>query len=227
MNVCNYINNYSDVYINPVTNEVYREGDKLKNLRLAETLKIIAEEGADAIYSDGGTLGHEFVRDIQKHGGLVTMNDLLSYTPKWGGTVSKKLFNGDRLHTTPIPSAGCLIPFILNILEGYQIQERTFEFHDENKLLYHRIVEAFKFAFAERTKLGDVMTVDVVETVRELQNVNFANRIITFINDEHTFNDTNYYGAKGVLDVDYGTSHVSILAPNGDAVALTTTINSM
>lgn len=199
----------------------------MKNLKLAETLKIIAAEGVDAIYSEKGSLGHKMVEEIQANGGVVTMDDFRSYNPKWGSSVSTKLFNGDTLHTTPIPSSGCLITFILNILEGYKLYENSFKYHDENKLIYHRIVEAFKFAFGERTKLGDVLNADVVETVRELQNVDYANRIITFINDEHTFNDTSYYGAKGHVALDYGTAHVSILASNGDAVSLTSTINYM
>jgi len=215
------------LYINPATNTIYHEGEKMKNPKLAETLKIIAEEGVDAIYSEKGSLGHKLVEEIQANGGVVSMDDFRIYNPKWGSSVSTKLFNGDTLHTTPIPSSGCLITFILNILEGYKLYENSLKYHDENKLIYHRIVEAFKFAFGERTKLGDVLNADVVEAVRELQNVDYANRIITFINDEHTFNDTSYYGTKGSVTPDYGTAHVSILAPNGDAVALSSTINYM
>ncbi|KAL7048243.1 hypothetical protein ACKWTF_003283 [Chironomus riparius] len=216
---------FRDLYINPATNTIYHEGEKMTNPKLAETLKIIAEEGVDAIYSEKGSLGHKLVEEIQANGGVVSMDDFTSYNPKWGSSVSTKLFNGDTLHTTPIPSSGCLIPFILNILEGYKLYENSLKYHDENKLIYHRIVEAFKFAFGERTKLGDVLNADVVEAVRELQNVDYANRIITFINDEHTFNDTSYYGVKGPVTADYGTAHVSILATNGDAISLTTTIN--
>lgn len=220
-------NNYRDLYVNPDTNKVYQEGDIIKNLKLAETLKIIAEEGADAIYSDNGSLGPKLVDEIRAHGGIVTMNDFVAYNPKWGGTVSTKLFNGDTLHTTPIPSSGCLIAFILNIIEGYQIYQNSYDYHNENKLIFHRIVEAFKFAFGFRTKLGDIKSADVVEIVRNLQNVSFADEIITFINDETTHNDTEYYGAEGEIRLDYGTTHVSILASNGDAIALTSTINSV
>jgi gamma-glutamyltranspeptidase / glutathione hydrolase / leukotriene-C4 hydrolase len=213
------------MYVNPDTDKIYEEGERIKNVKLAETLSIIAEEGAGSIYSARGSLGQKFVDEIQANGGIVTMDDLRSYNPKWGSTVSTKLFNGDRLHTTPLPSSGCLLTFILNVLEGYKIQENSFDYHNQNKLLFHRIVEAFKFAFGYRTRLGDVMNADVVETERELQSNEFANRIITYINDEHTFNDTNYYGAKGTVNLDYGTAHLSILASNGDAVSLTSTIN--
>ncbi len=46
------------------------------------------------------------------------------------------------------------------------------------------------------------------------------------INDSFTVNDPSYYGADIYLPVeDHGTAHASILAPNGDAVSVTSTVN--
>ncbi len=45
------------------------------------------------------------------------------------------------------------------------------------------------------------------------------------INDTATVNDPTYYGANYTLVEDHGTSHLSVIAPNGDAVALTSTQN--
>ena len=45
------------------------------------------------------------------------------------------------------------------------------------------------------------------------------------INDSITINDPKYYGSDFQLTEDHGTSHTSVLAPNGDAVAVTSTIN--
>jgi len=44
------------------------------------------------------------------------------------------------------------------------------------------------------------------------------------IRDSMTFKDVRYY-AQSFSDADYGTTHVAVLAPNGDAVSVTTTIN--
>ena len=44
-------------------------------------------------------------------------------------------------------------------------------------------------------------------------------------NDERTFNETDHYEANFFSPEDHGTAHISVLAPNGDAVAVTTTIN--
>lgn len=46
------------------------------------------------------------------------------------------------------------------------------------------------------------------------------------INDSHTLNDNEYYGTEYfMLPNESGTTHVSIVAENGDAVAVSTTIN--
>lgn len=194
---------------------------------MAETFKIIAREGANAIYSSEGSLGQKLVDEIQANGGIVTMDDLRIYQPKYAPSVKAKLFQGDILHTTNLPSSGCVLAFILNLLEGYKFHENSFDFHRGNKLIYHRIVEAFKFGFGFRTSLGDEMSEEVTETFLNLLDVDFAANIRTLINDERTFNSSEYYRANGSVTLDHGTGHISILAPNGDAVAFTSTINSM
>jgi gamma-glutamyltranspeptidase/glutathione hydrolase/leukotriene-C4 hydrolase len=45
------------------------------------------------------------------------------------------------------------------------------------------------------------------------------------INDFYTINDPAYYGADYYQPDDHGTTHMSVIAPNGDAVAVTSTIN--
>lgn len=45
------------------------------------------------------------------------------------------------------------------------------------------------------------------------------------INDTQTSNDPRYYGGDFSVEDDHGTSHTSVLAPNGDAVAVTSTVN--
>lgn len=217
---------FRDLYVNSETGVVYQEGDIIKNLPLANTLRVIAREGVDAIYGDG-SLAEKMIEEINANDGIVTLDDLRIYKPKWDKSVSTKLFTGDTLHTPPIPSSGCIFTFILNILEGYNFHEESFEHHQEEKLIYHRIVEAFKFGFGMRTKLGDEINAEIVKIVRELTDVDFATHIRALINDDHTFDNASYYGANGSVTVDYGTGHISILAQNGDAVSLTSTINSM
>ena len=52
---------------------------------------------------------------------------------------------------------------ILNILQNYNITSK-----DDNPLLYHRIVEAFKFAYAERSLLGDPNDPEITDLMQKV-----------------------------------------------------------
>ena len=69
---------FRESFIDPETNSTYLEGQSIKRLRLAKTLKIIAEEGAEALYT--GSLVEGFVKDIQDHNGIITKEDMKNYT---------------------------------------------------------------------------------------------------------------------------------------------------
>lgn len=198
----------------------------MKHPKLAATLKVIANEGSDAIYG-GGSLAQKLIDELKAADGIITMEDLRNFQPKWGKPFETKLFNGDSLYTFPLPTCGAVLNFIMNIIDGYGIQEHSLEFHKQDKLFYHRLIEAFKFGFAKRTKLGDEMTEEVVKTLAELASREYANSIRSVISDDKTFNDFEHYGANATVQVDHGTAHISVLAPNGDAVALTSTINDV
>lgn len=88
------------------------------------------------------------------------------------------------------------------------------------------MTEAMKFAYAKRTFLGDDNSEELLEIIEELKNKNFANFIKSRINDTHTYDrNVTYYGAKFSPSEDHGTAHMSILAPNGDAISVTSSIN--
>lgn len=172
-------------------------------------------------------MGQKLVDEIQTAGGIITMDDLRNFQPKWGKPTASELFNGEVLYTFPMPATGHVINFIFNVLNGYNFQDHSLDFHKQEKLIYHRIIEAFKFGFAARTKLGDEESAEVLKTLGELASREHADDIRAMIRDDKTFNDFAYYGANASVVADHGTGHISILASNGDAVALTTTINLM
>lgn len=199
----------------------------MRNHKLANALKIIAEEGSDAIYG-GGSLAQDLVNEIQNAGGIVTMEDLRVYQPKWGRPIESRLFNGDRLFSCPLPSTSSLITFVFNILEAFRFHENTLDYYqNEYPLFYHVLVEAFKFTFAMRTKLGDESSEGVLNAVADMSNLTYVEYIQNRIRVDRTFEDIGYYGANSTSVEDHGTAHFSILASNGDAVSITATINDV
>ncbi|KAG5666825.1 hypothetical protein PVAND_014835 [Polypedilum vanderplanki] len=205
-----------EIFIDPETNKLYKEGEKVKRLKLAETLEIIARDGANAIYG-GGEIGRMLIEDVQKMNGILTEEDLMNYEVKWSTSLTSKIINNQTLHTFPIPSSGAIINFIFNVLSNYKLS------HDS--LSYHRIIEAFKFAYAKRSYLGDENSTKVLEMMENLLSQSYANEISSKINDTKTFNNPEHYEALYGNIEDKGTSHISILAPNGDAISVTSTIN--
>lgn len=65
-----------------VNGDVKKEGDLLQYLKLADSLEIVAKEGADAIYSMNGSLIRDVVNDIRNAGGIITEQDLINYDVK-------------------------------------------------------------------------------------------------------------------------------------------------
>lgn len=78
------------------------------------------------------------------------------FSPRWEKPIAIGLSNKLMMYTVPPPGSGVLTAFILNVLDGLlgrsDDRPRTTA---KDPLTYHRIAEAFKHAFAQRTKLAD------------------------------------------------------------------------
>lgn len=210
----------SEIYINPATNDVYQEGDFIKRTKLAETLEIIQSEGADSLYNNG-TVAKRIVEDIKNIGGLVTIEDLMQYKVRWEEAVSSKLSNNRTLFGIPLPGSGALVTFILNVLRDYLPNEQSTK-------SMHRITEVFKYAYAKRTALGDDhFSSSASKMLKNLTDLNVAEEIRKLIDDTKTYNDYKHYGAIVSQRDDHGTANIAVLAPNGDAIVATGTINTL
>lgn len=120
----------------------------------------------------------------------------------------------------PLPGSGNVLNYMLNILDGYD------DLNVNDSLSWHRIVESMKHGYGLRTQLGDPSFVPGIgRTLQKLMNKNYAAFIRDSILDNQTFSEFADYGAIFSNEEDHGTAHVSILAPNGDAVSATSTIN--
>ena len=80
-------------------------------------------------------------------------NDILNFRVSWEEPLSFKLSGGQTLYTATPPSSGAIVGGTLKILDhfGYHFKPNL----NEESLTIYRYIEATKFAFAQRTKLGD------------------------------------------------------------------------
>ncbi|CAH1233871.1 GGT1 [Branchiostoma lanceolatum] len=201
------------------------ENQIMKRPQLAETLRAIAAGNADTFYR--GEIAAYLVKDIQYANGIITLQDLRDYRVNVTSALSISLDGPEGTLTVlspPPPASGAVLSLILHILEGYGFSTSSVQGFDNQVLTYHRMVEAFKFGFAKRTELGDPHFVNVNEAVKNMTSRAYADSLRLKINDSRTYNYT-YYGPSYAMPPDGGTSHLSVLAPNGDAVAVTSTIN--
>ncbi|KAL7742787.1 hypothetical protein ACLKA6_019599 [Drosophila palustris] len=207
----------SEIFINPATQTVYQEGEIMYRRVLADSLDIIAKEGPEVIYR-GGRIGRMLVEDIQEMGGIITEQDLQDYDVRWEEPLVSVFANGYNLYTTPLPTSGAVLIFILNVMKPL--------YSSDYNRYWHRLIETFKHAYGHRTNLGDIhFEPSIGETYANLVDPDFAAEMRKLILDDVTFTDMSYYGANFSNVEDHGTAHISVIAPNGDAVSVTSTIN--
>jgi len=197
----------------------YEEGEIFVQKDLARTLKLIAEEGPGAFYR--GEIADLIVQTMEKHGGLITREDLARYRaverPPVRGT-----YRGYEVISMGPPSSGglCLIG-LLNIVEGFPLD--SLGFHSSQAI--HLMVEAMKRVYADRAQfMGDSDFYPV--PVEGLLSKSYA---------EQRRREIDWTRATPSSEVRAGqppgfespqTTHYSIVDATGMAVAVTTTINS-
>lgn len=132
-----------------------RVGDFVRNRDYGRTLRAIAKGGADAFYV--GEIAEAIIADMEKHGGLITREDLRTWTtnrnePLWG------MYRGYDVSTNRPPGGGVMLIEMLNILEQFDLASM-----EHNSPEYLRVVsEAMKRATIDKDlHVGDPKFVDV------------------------------------------------------------------
>ncbi|XP_034477501.1 scoloptoxin SSD14-like [Drosophila innubila] len=208
----------SEIFINPATQAIYQEGEIMFRRVLADTLEIIAKEGPEVIYRSG-RIGRMLVEDIKEMGGIITEKDLQDYDVRWEEPLHSVLANGYNLYTSPLPTSGALLIFMLNVMKPL--------YTSDHELYWHRLIETFKHAYGLRSELADIhFEPSIQKAYKNLLDPEFAAEVRKLILDNATFTDLNYYGAKFSNVEDRGTAQISVLTPNGDAISVTSTINN-
>ena len=193
------------------------EGVMITDLNQAMTLEKIAKDPAD-FYS--GRLARDIALDIQEAGGIVSAEDLNEYVIEEEFIATETLFENlnKTLLSLGTPSGGPVLSMILGILDQFASEKLASHWP-------HLVAETMKFAYGSRTKLGDNESSRTYS--KTMTDSKFWAEIRSKIFINQTFNDAAYYGAEYEPIEDAGTSHMSILTADGEAVSLTSTINTI
>jgi gamma-glutamyltranspeptidase / glutathione hydrolase len=130
-------------------------GDLVRNPDLAQTLRLIARDGADVFYR--GEIASRIDEDMRRNGGLVTREDLASCRVVRNQPL-RGSYRGYSVSTNHPPGGGLMLLQMLNVLEQFDLRELG-----HNSPEYVRVVaEAMKRATADKDAfIGDPAFVDV------------------------------------------------------------------
>jgi gamma-glutamyltranspeptidase/glutathione hydrolase len=211
-------------YYNP--GEVFRQPD------LARTLERIAETPDDFYH---GALARELAAAMQKGGGLITAEDLAHYEVKEREPVHGTYRGYEVISSPPPSSGGTVLIEALNILEGYDLGKMG----DRSAQSMHYTIEAFRRAFFDRAEfMGDPDFAKI--PVAQLIDKKYAAAWEETIDPAHAtlskdlkrpaaFSELEQYAAvhPPAMAPHEGnhTTHYSVMDADGNAVAVTTTIN--
>lgn len=196
----------------------YRSGETFRQKDLAKTLKAIRDRGAKGFYE--GPVADLIVAEMQKNGGLITLDDLKAYRAVERTAVTGE-FRGYEIASMPPPSSGGVhLIEMLNILEGYDLKKMGHNTADYLGVL----VEAMRRAYADRSEyLGDPDFIKV--PVDRLVDQAYADKLRGEIRVGRATRSEDVRPGLGPLDESPQTTHYSVMDREGNAVAATTTLN--
>jgi len=210
----------------------YKQGEVFRQPELARTLERIARDPADFYH---GAMAHELAASMQKGGGLITAEDLAHYEVKEREPI-RGTYRGYEIISAPPPSSGGIALIeILNILEGYDLGKAG----DRSAASVHLTVEAFRRAFYDRAEfLGDpdfskipvAQLIDKKYGAAWRESIDPAQASVSKdLKRPAIFSELEQYASQHsqplAVREPAHTTHYSVVDSDGNAVAVTTTLN--
>lgn len=196
----------------------YEPGDILRQKDLANTLKLIAQEGKAAFYQ--GSIAEKIAATMAANGGLITKEDLAAYEPVIRQPIQGN-YRGYQIYSMPPPSSGGVhLVQMLNILENFPIRKSG---HNTAKTI-HLMAETMKFAYADRSHhLGDSDFVSV--PLAWLTSKVYGRQLAEKINLNQATPSEEITPGNLPKRESNDTTHYSVVDRYGNAVSNTYTLN--
>jgi gamma-glutamyltranspeptidase/glutathione hydrolase len=202
-----------------VKNTAWKAGDTLVQTELAATLKRIKKKGAKGFYE--GETARLIVEEMKRGNGIITTDDLKSYKAQ---KREPHVFNykGYSIVGMPMPSSGgLLLHQMMKMIEDKPLG--SYEFHSPEAV--QLMVEVERRAFADRAQYmgdADFFKVPVPQLTEEMY---LKSRMADFIPGKAGSSEKVKPGVIPAMESEE-TTHLGVIDKEGNAVAVTTTLNN-
>lgn len=203
-------------YFRSENGELIQFGETWKQAELANTLSKIRDQGRDGFYK--GAVAEEIVRFMKENGGIISLEDLESYTAVEREPI-KGTFKGYEIYSMPPPSSGGVaLVEMMNLMELANLDSIEF-----NSTAYvHLVAEVMRRAYSDRAEyLGD-SDFNLDMPLDKLTSKSFAKK--RFANIDWTKASPSDSSLFGQLYDGTSTTHLSVMDRSGNAVSLTYTL---
>lgn len=198
--------------------EPWEEGDTVSIPALAETLKLIRDNGKDGFYT--GKTAILIVEEMQRGNGLISLEDLQDYEAVWREPITGTYKDIEFISMPPPSSGGIALAQLFNSIEDFDLHEKGF--HSVASI--HAIAEAERRVYADRAQhLGDADFYKVPKAGL-IDKAYSKKRMADFDPSRATLSSAISAGAPALYESEE-TTHLSVVDPEGNAVSVTTTLN--
>ena len=219
------LNNYQKEFSNfPATMKIFggnfREGVRLVQKDLANTLRLIRDNGRDGFYK--GHVADLIVEDMKNSKGIISYDDLAIYEPKERDPVKGTYRGYEVVSMGPPSSGGISLIYLLNILEEYDLAEYGYGKAENIQIM----TEAMRRVYSDRSEfMGDADFVEVPVDV--LTSKSYAlDRMKDYIKNSAS-KSSDVKPGNAYRKESEETTHYSVADKDGNLVSVTTTINDV
>ena len=193
-------------------------GETFRQPELAATLRRIRDQGTEGFY--GGETADLIVAEMERGGGLITHRDLDEYRAVWRDPIEFTYRGHTIFSMPPSSSGGATMAEMANMLEPYDLGDLPWHSGE----MVHLLAETWKRSYADRNAyLADTDFVDI-PLQRMTSKVYAAERGADI--SERATPSTEIGPGLGAPAEGENTTHISVVDADGNAVAVTTTLNS-
>jgi gamma-glutamyltranspeptidase/glutathione hydrolase len=198
-----------------------RVGERLAQPELAETLRRIAQNGRDGFYT--GRTAELVEAEMRRGGGLINRQDMAAYKAVWRDPLRFRYRGHEVISMPPTSSGGATMAEMLKIMEGYDVPRMRYLGPE----YVHLFAEAARRAYADRNAyLADPDFVP--QPLPRMISDEYARTRRATIRPDRATPSAQVSPGLGEPPRDgNSTTHYSIMDRAGNAVAVTTTINSL